>query len=71
MTRGETYAIVQAMKATGNRPGVIAQWKEAVAQWAQMMRTDPNAAAVNALPQGSNPTDVNRFLDFAREFLQK
>lgn len=46
--KGETVAIVKAMKATGNRPGVIADWKEKVAQWAQMHRTDPNAAAVNA-----------------------
>ena len=46
--QGETWAIVKAMKATGNRPGVIAEWKEKVAQWAQMHRTDPNAAAVNA-----------------------
>ncbi len=46
--KGETYAIVRAMKATGNQPGVIATWKEAVAEWAQMHRTDPNAAAVNA-----------------------
>lgn len=46
--KGETYAIVKAMKATGNRPGVVAQWKEAVAQWAQINRTDPNAAGVNA-----------------------
>lgn len=46
--QGETWAIVKAMKATGNRPGVIAEWKERVAQWAQMHRTDPNAAAVNA-----------------------
>lgn len=50
--QGETHAIVKAMKATGNSPGVIAAWKEAVAEWAQMQRTDPNAAAVNAwLPQ--------------------
>lgn len=45
---GETYHIIQAMKATGNQPGVIAQWKETVAAWAQMHRTDPDAAAVNA-----------------------
>lgn len=44
----ETYHIIQAMKATGNRPGVIEQWKQAVAGWAQMHPTDPNAAAVNA-----------------------
>lgn len=48
MMLNETYHIIQAMKATGNRPGIIAQWKEAVAGWAQMNRTDPNAAAVNA-----------------------
>lgn len=46
--KSETAAIVRAMKATGNRPGVIAAWKETVAEWAQMLRTDPNAAAVNA-----------------------
>jgi hypothetical protein len=46
--KGETHHIIQAMKATGNRPGIIAQWKEDVAAWAQMHRTDPNAAAVNA-----------------------
>lgn len=45
---GETYHIIQAMKATGNQPGVIAEWKGAVAFWAQTNRTDPNAAAVNA-----------------------
>jgi hypothetical protein len=38
---GETYHIIQAMKATGNQPGIIAQWKESVAAWAQMHRTDP------------------------------
>lgn len=44
----ESVHIIQAMKATGNRPGVIAQWKAGVEKWAQMARTDPNAAAVNA-----------------------
>lgn len=48
MKMSETYHIVEMMKATGNRPGVIAQWKEAVAEWAQKYRTDPDAAAVNA-----------------------
>jgi hypothetical protein len=46
--KGETHHIIQAMKATGNRPGIIAKWKEDVAAWAQMHRTGPNAAAVNA-----------------------
>lgn len=45
---GETYAIVKAMKATGNRPGVIAAWKEDVAAWAKFCPGDPNAAAVTA-----------------------
>ncbi len=45
---GETYAIVQAMKATGNRPGVIAEWKNAVAMWADKNRMDVNAQAVLA-----------------------
>lgn len=45
---GETYAIVRAMRMTGNRTGIIAGWKAAVAQWAQMHRTLPDAAAVNA-----------------------
>lgn len=44
----ETYHVIRAMKATGNQPGIIARWKEEVAGWAQMHRTDPNAAAVLA-----------------------
>lgn len=44
----ETYHIIEMMKATGNRPGIIARWKESVADWAQKYRTDPGAAAVNA-----------------------
>lgn len=44
----ETFHVIHMMKATGNRPGVIAQWKEIVADWAQKYRTDPNAAAANA-----------------------
>src|SRR4051812_4932932 len=46
--KGETYHIVQAMKATGNRPGIVAVWKEMVANWAQSRPADPAAAAVNA-----------------------
>lgn len=48
MKPSETLHIIRAMKATGNRPGVIAQWKADVEAWAQMNRTDPDAAAVNA-----------------------
>lgn len=29
-----TYRLVQDMKATGNRPGIIAQWKEQIHLWA-------------------------------------
>lgn len=46
--KGETYAIVKAMRRAGNQPGLIAQWKENVAQWAQMYRTEKDAQAVNA-----------------------
>lgn len=44
----ESYHIIQAMKATGNRPSIIAKWKEGVAAWAQMHPADRNAAAVLA-----------------------
>lgn len=44
-----TAHIVHAMKRTGNRPGIIAQWKELVELWATRERRDePNAAAVIA-----------------------
>lgn len=45
---GETYAIVKAMRRTGNQPGIIARWKDAVADWAELHRMFPEAAAVNA-----------------------
>lgn len=44
---GETYHVVNAMVRAGNQ-GIIAQWKEALAVWAQMNRTNPHAEAVNA-----------------------
>jgi hypothetical protein len=43
-----TYRIVQAMKATGNQPGVIAQWKKLVEQWAANEVNNPEAVAVRA-----------------------
>src|SRR6185369_6779881 len=47
--KGETYAIVKAMKATGNRPGVIAQWKAEMEDWAAMRPVnDPDAQAVRS-----------------------
>lgn len=49
--KGETWAIIQAMRATGNRPGVIQQWKDEIAAWAENNPRDPNAkAALNWLP---------------------
>lgn len=44
----ETRHIIDMMKATGNRAGVIAQWKAAVADWARKDYSNPDAAAVNA-----------------------
>lgn len=44
----ETYQIIQAMKATGNRTGIIAQWKEMVEQWVALNCDSPGAAAVRA-----------------------
>lgn len=46
--KGETWAIVKAMKATGNRPGVIADWKDSVRLWAENSPRDLNAAAALA-----------------------
>ena len=42
------YHVIKAMKAGGNRPGVIAQWKKLVEEWAQNAVNDPNAAGVRA-----------------------
>lgn len=45
---GTTSKIVKAMKATGNKPGIIAQWKALVDAWAGTAdpTIDPNKAAV-------------------------
>jgi len=43
-----TYRIVQAMKATGNRPGIIAQWKAQIEQWVANNPNAPEAAALRA-----------------------
>lgn len=48
MSRGETYHIIQMLKATGNQIGVIERWKNLVAGWAQKTYGNPDAAAVNA-----------------------
>ena len=46
----ETYAIIKAMKRSGNRPGVIAEWKDAVERWADLPEnlSNKDAAAVRA-----------------------
>lgn len=45
---GETYAIVKAMRGTGNQEGVVARWKKSVEQWALSAVNDPNAVAARA-----------------------
>lgn len=47
MHKTTTYKIVQVMKATGNRPGIIAQWKSQVEQWVIDHPAAPEAAALN------------------------
>lgn len=46
----ETYAIIKAMKRNGNRPGLIAEWKDAIERWAMLPENVRNAdaAAVRA-----------------------
>jgi len=44
----DTYKIVQAMKGTGNKPGIVAQWKAEIEKWALNAVNDPEAAAVRA-----------------------
>jgi len=48
MHKTSTYRIVQAMKATGNKPGVIAQWKAQVEQWVLDNPEAPEAAALRS-----------------------
>lgn len=45
--KSDTYLIVEKMKATGNAPGLIERWKDAVAAWA-MLNEGPDAQAVRA-----------------------
>jgi hypothetical protein len=44
--KGETWAIIKAMKSRGNQPGLIASWKEDMRLWAENSPRDPHAAAV-------------------------
>jgi len=48
--QGDTYAIIKALKANGNRPGLIQQWKDAVEDWAALPENvaNPDAKAVRA-----------------------
>jgi len=48
MHKTTTYRIVQAMKATGNQPGIVAQWKAQIEQWAANEVNNPDAVAVRA-----------------------
>lgn len=48
MHKTSTYRIVQAMKATGNRPGIIAQWKALIEQWVVNNPNAPEAAALRS-----------------------
>lgn len=46
--KSDTYAIVKAFKANGNRPGLITQWKDAIEAWAMLPENAalPDAKAV-------------------------
>lgn len=46
--KGETWAIVNAMRRAGNRAGVIAKWRDQIAAWAENNPKDPNAGAVKS-----------------------
>lgn len=46
--KSETWAIVKAMRASGNRQGLIATWKDQVEQWARAHPGDPDAKSVLA-----------------------
>lgn len=47
--QSHTYRIIQAMKATGNGPGLIEKWKKNVEAWASNPANDsPDARAVRA-----------------------
>jgi len=44
---GPTYGVIQAMKARGNQPGIIAQWVSLAHQWALDHR-GPDSDAIRA-----------------------
>ena len=46
--QSETYRIVQAMKATGNQPGIVGLWKVTIELWANEAPLDADRAAVLA-----------------------
>jgi hypothetical protein len=46
--KSDTWRIAEAMKATGNSAGIIAQWKAQVEAWANTEPNDADKAAVRA-----------------------
>lgn len=46
--QSDTFRLIQMMKATGNRPGVILQWKELVSIWALDNAGTPDGKALCA-----------------------
>lgn len=45
---GPTYAVIKAMKAAGNQPGMVERWIATVAQWADDHTGLADAAAIKA-----------------------
>lgn len=45
--KSDTFKIIKAMKASGNQPGIITQWRDRVAAWAQNVE-GPHAEAIRA-----------------------
>ncbi len=48
--QGETYAIVKAIKARGNQPGLVQEWKDGIETRAKANRTTEAAAVLAWLP---------------------
>lgn len=46
--QSQTYRIVEAMKATGNSPGIVEQWRSAAEAWAIVNGGTPEADALKA-----------------------
>lgn len=46
--KGESYAILKAMRASGNQQGLIASWKAGFEQWVEANPANPDAMAAKA-----------------------